>query len=92
MKGHIWESDLLIQWEQVHNWKWKEDDQFPPIQYVLTAALYTEMYKPLLERLKMPVPVTNLTISDEKTYVTLDTASSLISDDDFQTAKYDPFL
>ena len=61
---------------------------FPPIQYVLAATLYTDVYSSLLERLKSPVPQVTLTESAEKTYVTLDTSTSVVSDDDISLEKY----
>ena len=60
----------------------------PPIQNVLAATLYTDVYSSLLERLKSPVPQVTLTESAEKMYVTLDTSTSVVSDDDISSEKY----
>ncbi len=75
----------------MHNWRWSEEEPFPPIQYVLTAALYGDEYRTLIERLKKPVPQIVITESSEKTYITLDTSTAEITEGDVDSEKYDPF-
>lgn len=75
----------------MHNWRWSEVDQFPPIQYVLTAAIYGDEYKALIERMKKPVPQPTITESAEKSYLTLDTATAEVTSEEVSSEKYDPF-
>ena len=73
-----------------YQYKWGEDNPFPPFQFVSQAPFYTEPeYQYLRDRLKSPVPKPQLTLSTGKSYATMDATTCKMTDQGLDSEKCD---
>ena len=79
MKGR-WEFVVLYQvkkvvWAYTYHWKFSEGAEWPPIQFVVKAKIWTDdMYEMLRNKLRSPVPEPVVVSSPDSTYITIDSA------------------
>ena len=64
-----------VVWAYSYHWKYSEGSEWPPIQFVVKAKIWTDdMYDMLRNKLRSPVPEPVVVSSPESTYITIDSA------------------